>query len=155
MKKRRLIAVAGLVALLGATAVHPPVDTEATWVQREFGSATVTAATVGVVTVAPTCANGTGLLRGATVSWPAATGSTLAPSGYVLEVLNSAGAVVTNYTTSATERSVLVSGGLLGGLLQAGTYTFVVYATNGTWRSPAGSPGRTATLALLVGWTCS
>jgi len=166
MKKRRLIAAAGLVALLGATAVHPPAATEANWVQREVGTASFAApilpnvGAIGCTDQAPNL-----LPTQVALGWTPA--STL-PSGATYEVRITKGtstAVIYTETPGALISNSTLD--LLGFLLgTSGTATIAVRSvfrtSDGTvrWASTATTTRTvryTAPLLgiLLGGWTCT
>jgi hypothetical protein len=166
MRKRRLVAVAGLVALLGATAVHPPAATEANWVQREFGTASLAAPilpNVGAISCTDQAPNllPTQVLLG----W---TPASALPAGATYEVRitkgTSTGLLYTDQPGAVVSNSTLdLLGFLLGG---SGTATIAVRSvfrtSDGTvrWTSSASSTRTVRYTApvlglLLGGWTCS
>lgn len=144
---------AGAIAIVVASLLVGPHTslTEAAFTDSEYASGTVTAATLQRLTATCTAVSLIpGALQNLDVRWTAPAAPT--PTGYTITLTRN-GTTAATFTAAAGSTSYLVGGALLGGLLQAGTYSVTVTSTLGNWRSIP-SPAFNADLAGVTGWTC-
>lgn len=152
--RSRLAAIGTAAALCSALTLPQTAVTEAAFEDREYAGGTITAGRLAAPT-ALTCTieSVLGLLANYRIGWTTPSGPT--PTGYTITVTHSSGSPVYTGTAPAGATSFVISGGLLEGLLVAGTYSITVRATLQNWTGPVASPAQTGRLVVAVGWRCS
>lgn len=138
-RARRLAALSlGLAALVLMPTVASVGQTEAAWVNSEYATTTVTAATVASLTKGTCVLNAAGTT--ATVNWTngAASGTTIAPTQWVTTVtLNGAAAPSPAVQTGTNVTSVVFNSSSYEGGLFGQEYAYSIVGTVGTFQTPA------------------